>query len=375
MLGRAFTGQDDVAGSPDVVMLSHGYWQRRFGGDPGVVGRRLMIDGTAREVIGVLPRGFWFMDMPTDVVLPLRSIAPRYGSPATTSGPSAGCGQARRSSRSNADVARMIRLAFGKFPPPQGMSLQMMEDARLAPNVRPLVDDLIGDIGSSLWVVMATIGIVLLIACANVANLLLVRTEGRAQELAVRTALGAGKRPHRARDARREPAPRPARRRRGARLRHGRAEGGAHAQPGAPAAARADWRGCDVAAVHRRDLGRRRSRLRRDPRAQARARPPVRGAARRRTHRQRQPRSQPEPQRPDGRAGRPGSRAADRVGADDPNLPVDAARPAGLHRAGLAPDIADRHPWRRRQGRRPGAGQAGGDRAGWPACRARPRPA
>ncbi len=69
----------------------------------------------------------------------------------------------------------------------------MMEDARLAPNVRPLIDDVVGDTGKSLWVVMATIGIVLLIACANVANLLLVRTEGRAQELAVRAAIGAGR--------------------------------------------------------------------------------------------------------------------------------------------------------------------------------------
>ena len=68
-----------------------------------------------------------------------------------------------------------------------------MEDARLGPNVRPLLDDLVGDIGKSLWVVMATIGMVLLIACANVANLLLVRTEGRAQELAVRAAIGAGR--------------------------------------------------------------------------------------------------------------------------------------------------------------------------------------
>ena len=87
----------------------------------------------------------------------------------------------------------MIGIALGKFPPPEGMSVKMMEDARLGPNVRPLIDDLVGDVGKSLWVVMATIGIVLLIACANVANLLLVRTEGRAQELAVRAAIGAGR--------------------------------------------------------------------------------------------------------------------------------------------------------------------------------------
>src|SRR4029434_4512188 len=75
----------------------------------------------------------------------------------------------------NSDVARMIGIELGKFPPPEGMSTKMMEDARLGPNVRLLTDDLLGDIGRSLWVVMATIGIVLLIACANVANLLLVR--------------------------------------------------------------------------------------------------------------------------------------------------------------------------------------------------------
>ena len=63
ILGRAFVGADNDGGSPEVVMLGHGYWQRRFGGDPAVVGRRIMVDGTAREIIGVLPQGFWFMDM------------------------------------------------------------------------------------------------------------------------------------------------------------------------------------------------------------------------------------------------------------------------------------------------------------------------
>jgi predicted permease len=92
----------------------------------------------------------------------------------------------------NADVARVIALEMATFPPPQGMNIQQMQEARLGPKVRPLIDDLVGDIGSSLWVIMTTIGIVLLIACANVANLVLARTEGRTQELAVRAAIGAG---------------------------------------------------------------------------------------------------------------------------------------------------------------------------------------
>jgi putative ABC transport system permease protein len=193
MLGRAFLQRDDDPGSPEVVMLGHGYWQRRFGANPGVVGRRIVVDGTPREIIGVLPRGFWFMDMAHDLVLPLRFNRAKvrlagYNFRAV--------GRLRPGvtiEQTNADVARMIRIELGRFPPPEGMSVKMMDDARLAPNVRPLIDDLVGDTGKSLWVVMATIGIVLLIACANVANLLLVRTEGRAQELAVRAALGAGR--------------------------------------------------------------------------------------------------------------------------------------------------------------------------------------
>jgi putative ABC transport system permease protein len=192
-LGRPFAERDDAAGSPQVVMLSHGYWQRRFGSDPGVVGRRITVDGTAREIIGILPKGFWFMDVAHDLVLPLRFERAKvrlagYNFQAI--------GRLRPGvsiEAANADVGRMIRIALGKFPPPNGMSVKMMEDARLGPNVRPLIDDLVGDVGKSLWVVMATIGIVLLIACANIANLLLARTEGRAQELAVRAALGAGR--------------------------------------------------------------------------------------------------------------------------------------------------------------------------------------
>ncbi|MEZ5352539.1 MAG: ABC transporter permease [Bryobacteraceae bacterium] len=191
--GRPFTEKDNDTGSPEVAMLGYGYWQRRFGGDPNVIGRRIMADGTPREIIGVLPRGFWFMDQKTDLVMPLRFDRAAVRLAAYNFQAIARLRPGVTLAQADADVKRMIAIELEKFPPPKGFSKQMMEDARLGPNVRMLMDDLLGDIGRSLWVVMATIGIVLLIACANVANLLLVRAEGRAQELAVRAALGAGR--------------------------------------------------------------------------------------------------------------------------------------------------------------------------------------
>jgi len=193
VLGREFTEKDDQDKSPDVVMLGYGYWQRRFGADPKVVGRRIMVDGAAREIIGVLPKDFWFMDMGHDLLLPLRFDRSAVRLAGYNFQAIARLRPGVTIQQADADVARMIGIELNKFPPPNGMNKQMMEDARLGPNVRLFHEDLLGDIGRSLWVVMATIGIVLLIACANVANLLLVRSEGRAHEFAIRAALGAGR--------------------------------------------------------------------------------------------------------------------------------------------------------------------------------------
>src|SRR5580658_8243050 len=94
--------------------------------------------------------------------------------------------------QASADIARMIPIALHSFPPQTGLTVKVFEDVHLAPKLRSLRQLLVGDIGETLWVLLGTLGAVLLIACANVANLLLVRAEGRQHELAIRAALGAG---------------------------------------------------------------------------------------------------------------------------------------------------------------------------------------
>jgi predicted permease len=190
--GRWFSRKDDSPGSPKTVILTYGYWQRKFGGDPSVIGSRIIVDGEASEIIGIMPPPFRFMDSAAAVIAPLQLDRAKvfignfsYQAVARLK-PGATLAQA------NADVARMLPIMLDKFPPFPGASIRMFREARFGPSVRPLKADVIGDIGKVLWVLMATIGVVLFIACANVANLMLVRAEGRQQELAIRAALGAG---------------------------------------------------------------------------------------------------------------------------------------------------------------------------------------
>ena len=190
-LGRLFTRQDDAASAPRTVILSYAYWRQKFGGASSVIGGSITMDGTARQIIGVLPRDFHFLDY-NDAAL----IVPfQWDRSKTKLGNFSFRGIARLKpgvtlNQASTDMARLLPITFRSFPAPDGFSPAIFAKANFGTNLRPLKQDVVGDVGKVLWVLMGSIAMVLLVACANVANLLLVRVEGRRQELAIRSALG-----------------------------------------------------------------------------------------------------------------------------------------------------------------------------------------
>ena len=191
-LGRFFSPADDVPSAPKTVVLGYGYWQHKFAASPSAIGRAIVVDGKPRQIIGVLPQNFHFLDQPDPALL----TPDQLDRSKTTLGQYSYNAIARLRpgvtiEKASADIARMLPIVMRSFQPPPGFSLDLFKQARIAPNLHPLKRDVVGDIGTLLWVLMGSLGMVLLIACANVANLFLVRTEGRQQELAIRTALGA----------------------------------------------------------------------------------------------------------------------------------------------------------------------------------------
>jgi putative ABC transport system permease protein len=191
-VGRWLSATDQIPGGPPRVVLSYGYWQRRFGGDPKVIGRNILVDSGAKEIVGVMPKGFQFVDADFDLVCPLafdrgKVILAGFGYHGIARlKPGATIAEA------NADITRMVPIWMDSWSNGPGSNPHIYEQWKITPLIRPLKQEVIGNVAELLWVVMGTIGLVMMIACANVANLMLVRVEARQQELAVRAALGAG---------------------------------------------------------------------------------------------------------------------------------------------------------------------------------------
>ena len=197
-LGRWFTDQEDTPGAPQVAVLSHGLWTRRYGADARILGQVVTLNGTPTEVIGVLAPSFAFLDPRAlaflaggvDVWLPAQ-IARSNGF--GTWG-YAGVGRLRDGvtvSDASKELRSLVPDLTRAFPgDPYALG---NVQTNLIPLVRTLHEALVGGVTRGLWTLLVAVALVLLVACANVANLFLVRTDARNQEIAIRYALGAGR--------------------------------------------------------------------------------------------------------------------------------------------------------------------------------------
>lgn len=192
VLGRTFTEGEARPGGPRVLVVSHGLWERRWGEDPSIVGSGVLVDGARWEVVGVAPEGFRFPGEGSELWLPLRideaNLTPRgFAFP--------GVGRLEPGVTVDAaldDLSRVTAMAMEAWP--DQYTAGWVEQGDFRPFVKPLHASVVGDTSTELYLILGTACLLLLLALANVANLFVVRAERRSRELALRSALGAGRR-------------------------------------------------------------------------------------------------------------------------------------------------------------------------------------
>jgi predicted permease len=182
LLGRAFLPEEDRSGAAHVVLLSRGLWVRRYGANPQIVDKAILLNGEKYTVLGIMPSGFDFPDR-VDVWVPLAFSAEQWR---------------QRSNHFLEVVARLRKgVSVGRARVEMGGIAKQLEheypetNTRVGTVIIPLHDQFVGNLRLGFIVLLATVGGILLIACANIANLLLVRATGRQREMALRSALGA----------------------------------------------------------------------------------------------------------------------------------------------------------------------------------------